>query len=100
MTEEWTTGIFGMLAHPSTNRVLMATSEDGWSLPGRHLEGRPELSAGLATRELSRPLGVPVLAYRYARIQKDRGKRWQEGVFVLEPLGEHPRLTDQTQRSG
>ncbi|MDQ3614736.1 MAG: aminoglycoside phosphotransferase family protein [Chloroflexota bacterium] len=94
MTEKWTAGIFGLLAGCASNRVLMVASGDGWSLPGCHLEGRPELSAGLATGEMSRLLGVPVIAYRFARLQKDRENHRQEGVFVLEALEEHPGLTD------
>ncbi len=88
MSDGWTSDLFALLPHPSTSRVLMFAGEDGWSLPSILVTSKIDLTPGLATREMSRSLGFPVLAYRYAHIAEDEHRRRQAGIFAFES-GEH-----------
>lgn len=94
MSDGWTTEIYGLLVHPSSNRILMVSGDSGWALPGIQTTGRPYLQPPLASPELSRLLDFPVIAYRYARIVSNEQDTHQEGVFVLEALEPIPELSD------
>lgn len=96
MTEEWRSDIYGLLPQPSTSRVLMLESEAGWSLPRTEVTGKIDLTPGLATREMRRELGLPVTAYRYARIKKDEQSGHQEGIFAFDGLDHITTLSNPT----
>lgn len=78
----WTAELYGLLPHVSTSWVLVAAGGTGWSLPYVQAEGRPRLVPGLASREMSRLLGLSVIAYRHARVTSDEQNQHQEGIFL------------------
>jgi hypothetical protein len=92
MTAAWTSVLFALLPHPTSSRVLLVASDTGWSLPSTRVTGKIELTVGLATREMSRALGFPLLAYRYAQNTVDEPTRKQEGIFAFEGLEQDAAL--------
>lgn len=80
MNLKYSCAIYGLLPHPSSNRVLLIPTDDGWSLPRVQFEEAHFFSPVLASRELSQTLGLPVIAVRYFRIDDSINRK--EGYFV------------------
>ncbi|MBP3966672.1 aminoglycoside phosphotransferase family protein [Paenibacillus lignilyticus] len=80
------TVIYGILPHPTLKgKVFVQKENDEWCLPGMQVE--EPISSILATREMSRMLGQPVVAYRYVSISENLQSGRQEGIFLLDNLG-------------
>src|SRR3954447_25917883 len=84
----WQSDIFGILPHPTEQRILVVSEGEGWTLPHARLERSIWLhNLGIVSEELSRVLGERVRAYRYCHYEQDKERHWEEGVYLLEWAG-------------
>ncbi|GIK38084.1 MAG: hypothetical protein BroJett011_19170 [Chloroflexota bacterium] len=81
----WQTDVFGILPHPTEQRILMVPDEKGFSLPGFRLAERGLwVRAGLLKQELQKALGLEVNVLRRAYYQADSETQRAESIYILE----------------
>ncbi|SFT23685.1 aminoglycoside phosphotransferase family protein [Paenibacillus sp. BC26] len=78
--------IYGILPHPTLKgKVFVQKENEEWCLPGTQVE--EPISPTVATREMSRLFGQPVVAYRYISISDNLQVGRKEGIFLVDNLG-------------
>ncbi|MBV7338059.1 phosphotransferase [Chloroflexi bacterium TSY] len=98
-TEQWTTDVFGILPHPTANRILLLVTDDKrYQLPSIQLNDYAAWTTSLHYVQMQHRfrqiIGTEVdLLYR-PYYEEDRATQKAEAIHVLEPLVPHP--PDQT----